>query len=274
MQYFTEKLTTSLSQDATLTGYVMDNSSEIDSQRLRPAVIVCPGGGYRFTSDREAEPIALKMNSFGCQSFVLRYSCAPAQYPTALFELATAVKLVRQRAAEFHVDPQKIVVLGFSAGGHLAANLATKWDQPELTEAGFVPAEIKPNALALGYPVITSDAFAHEDSINALLGEKASEGSLNQVSLEKQVTEQTPPAFIWTTDDDATVPVENSLLYVRALKKVGISCELHIFAHGVHGMSLATKETATLGRPEQISGSVAVWPELFAHWLEEIFKRN
>ena len=221
MQYFTEKLTTSLSQDATLTGYVMDNSSEIDSQRLRPAVIVCPGGGYRFTSDREAEPIALKMNFFGCQSFVLRYSCAPAQYPTALFELATAVKLVRQRAAEFHVDPQKIVVLGFSAGGHLAANLATKWDQPELTEAGFVPAEIKPNALALGYPVITSGAFAHEDSFNALLGEKTTEESLNQVSLEKQVTEQTPPAFIWTIDDDATVPVENSLLYVRALKKLG-----------------------------------------------------
>lgn len=267
MKYFTEKISTSFSNEATLTGYILDNSAEVDADRTRPAVLICPGGGYRFTSDKEAEPVAIKMNSIGCQAFVLRYSCAPAHYPTALFELATAVKLIRDKAVDFNVDPQEIIVLGFSAGGHLAASLATKWDQDVLTSAGFVAEEIKPNALALAYPVITTGAFAHEDSFKALLGENASEETLNDLSLEKQVTEQTPPAFIWTIYDDASVPVENTLLYVKALKRVGINCELHIFSHGAHGMSLATEETAPYDS-EHRSHAVEIWPQLFANWLQ------
>lgn len=271
MKYFTEKILTSLSKKATLTGYILDNSPEIDLERTRPAVLICPGGGYRFTSDKEAEPIAVKMNSLGCQVFVLRYSCAPARYPTALFELATAVKFIRDKAADLYVDPQKIIVLGFSAGGHLAANLATKWDQPLLTSAGFIAEEIKPNALALAYPVITTGAFAHEDSFKALLGDEASAEDLLDVSLEKQVSDQTPPAFIWTVYDDAVVPVENTLSYVKSLKRVGVNCEMHIFAHGTHGMSLANEETAPKDS-EQRSQAVAVWPKLFENWLKEIFK--
>lgn len=271
MQYFTGTISTPLSHQATLTGYLLDNSPEIDAQRTRPAVIICPGGGYRFTSDREAEPIALKMMALGCHSFVLRYSCAPVHYPTALYELAAAVALVRKRAEEFHVDPSKIIVCGFSAGGHLAANLAVKWDQLDLAEVGLNAQDIQPNGLILGYPVITSGVFAHEDSFEALLGEKPVKDSLEAVSLEKQVTKQTPSAFVWTFDDDSVVPVENSLLFVRALKKAGISCELHIFAHGKHGMSLATQQTAGPASPEMLSSAVAVWPDLLANWLAEKF---
>ena len=271
MQYFTEKIVTPLSKTATLTGYVLDNSQEIDQDRVRPAVIVVPGGSYRFTSDREAEPVAVKMNSLGCQSFVLRYSCASARYPTSLYELATAVAMVRQHAADWHVDPNKIIVYGFSAGGHLAASLATKWDQPELTTAGFTAAEIQPNGLALAYPVITSGPFAHEESFQLLLGDEPSDDQLQNVSLEHQVTESTPPTFLWTVDDDAVVPMENSLLFGKALKKAGVSCELHVFAHGQHGMSMADGQTAGPASPEMISTSVAVWQTLFAHWLSENF---
>ncbi|GBG94234.1 acetyl esterase [Ligilactobacillus salitolerans] len=272
MQYLTETLKTPLSETARMTGYILDNSSEVDEKRVRPAVIICPGGGYRFTSDREAEPIAVKMSSFGLQAFVVRYSVAPARYPTALYELAAAVKLVRENASQYHVDPNKIIVLGFSAGGHLAANLATVWNQPILEQGGFTAADCQPNALVLGYPVITSGTFAHEDSFRALLGEDATEQQLSAVSLEKQVSENTPPTFIWTVADDEVVPAENSLMFAQALKKAGVSCELHVFRHGYHGMSLGTKETTNPAAGEMISPTVAIWTELLANWVNEVFE--
>ncbi len=271
MKCFSESIMAPLSTNATLSVYVLDNNPEVDENRVRPAVLICPGGGYRFTSEREAEPIAIKMNSFGYQAFVLWYSYAPAKYPTALYEAAAAVRKIRQKAGNYHVDPDKIIIMGFSAGGHLAADLATMWDQPVLTDVGFKPNDIKPNALALGYPVITTGAYAHEDSFRALLGEKVAEDKLAELSIEKQVTENTVPAFIWTIYDDEIVPVENSLLFAQALKKAGISCELHIFAHGFHGMSLANSETTNPNSQEQASKAVAVWPELFSNWVKEIF---
>ncbi|WP_125767675.1 alpha/beta hydrolase [Lapidilactobacillus wuchangensis] len=273
MKYLQETLTTPLSKTATLTGYILDNSPEMDVDRRRPAVIILPGGGYEFLSDREAEPVAIQFAARGFQAFVLRYSVAPARFPASLLELAQAVATVRQHAAEWHVLPDKIVIQGFSAGAHLAASLGVFWNSALLKKYGFTAAEIQPNGLSLAYPVITSGEFAHEGSIKALLGDDYSDVTKRaEVSLENQVTPATPPTFLWCTYTDGLVPMENSLLFAGALRKANVSCELHVFPEGDHGLSLANAET------QHVSGTgvlpqVAVWPDLFTTWMHHVIEK-
>ncbi|HIY58500.1 MAG TPA: alpha/beta hydrolase [Candidatus Tetragenococcus pullicola] len=251
---------------ATLNTYVIENFREIQLDRKRPAVIICPGGGYEFISEREAEPIAIKMLNYGFQAFVLNYSVKPAVFPQALLELASAVKMVRQNCDKWGVDPEKIAVAGFSAGGHLAASLGVFWEED------FLSAELKgkssdwqPNALMLAYPVITSGEFSHEDSFKALLGDDLSHKE--EFSLEKKVTKQTPPTFLWHTLEDGLVPAENSLLFAQALRKEDIPFALHVFPKGGHGLSLASVES-DLPQSDNIRDDVAVWPDLFSQWLK------
>lgn len=252
---------------AVLTTYIIENAPEIDMDRLRPAVIICPGGGYEMLSDREAEPIAIKMMSYGFQAFVLRYSIKPAVYPLALTELAAAVQLVRSKQEEWHVDPNKIIVAGFSAGGHLAANLGVSWQAPFLEELlDGEKEDWQPNGLLLSYPVLSSGEFAHEGSFRALLAEKYSEKHTS-LSLEHLVTELTPPTFLWHTLEDGLVKAENSLLFAEQLRQHNVPYEMHIFPRGGHGLSLGTKETAN-GGVHNIEPSVVRWPELFADWVE------
>lgn len=249
--------------------YVLDNSPEIDENRVRPAVIICPGGGYAMTSDREAEAVAIRLNALGFQAFVLRYSVAPAVFPRALAELALAVSTVRQHAAEWHVDPNRITVAGFSAGGHLAACLGVFWNHSILTDifTGDCTAW-KPNSLLLCYPVITSGSFAHRGSFVSLLGDRYDE-LVDSVSLETQVHDQVPPVFLWHTDEDDGVPVENSLLLAMALKVHHIPMEMHIYAHGPHGISLATEETKT-PFANTVVPECAGWIDLFASWAKTL----
>ncbi|MHC5248654.1 alpha/beta hydrolase [Enterococcus sp. LJL90] len=256
---------------ASLTTYVMENSQEMDVNRRRPAMIICPGGGYEVTSDREAEPVAIKMLAFGYQVFVLHYSVQPATYPTALIQLAASVALVRKNSEEWFVNPEKIIVAGFSAGGHLAAHLGAAWQTEMIADYLEGPCERwRPNALLLSYPVISSGSFGHQDSFKNLLGENYQQAAAD-FSLENLVTSKTPPTFIWHTGEDGLVPAENSLLFTAALRKVQVPVELHLFTKGGHGLSLAVKETAT-GQPLYgIEKTVAVWPELFAKWFEELF---
>lgn len=253
---------------AFLSTYVMDNSPEIDTERKRPAVIICPGGGYEMTSDREAEAIAIKMLSYGFQAFVLRYSVAPAKYPTALIELARSVALVRANSDKWHVNPEKIIVAGFSAGGHLAASLGVFWEDDVIKEHLVGTKEDwQPNGLLLAYPVITSGDFTHEGSINNLLDNPA-QVTREKLSLEKQITSNTPKTFLWHTVEDDCVPVENSLLFVQGLQKNKVPFELHIFPNGGHGLALATKETeSTYGNGVQ--DACAQWIDLFALWVKE-----
>lgn len=248
---------------AKLTGYLSDNSPEIDSTRVRPAVVICPGGGYEMTSDREAEPVALQVIANGCQAFVLRYSVSPTRYPVALHQLACSVALIRQHATEWHIDPQKIIVAGFSAGGHLAACLGVFWHTAELANIGLSPAQMQPNGLLLSYPVITSGEYRHQGSFNNLLG--TDQAALAKLSVDQQVTNMTPPTFIWHTVADGSVPVENSLLFAQALRRAGVPFELHLFPDGRHGLSLATPEV----NPDQQFDhpEVAVWFDLFITWL-------
>lgn len=272
MQVFTREIDGIDGTKASLTGYVIDNSKEVDPLRVRPTVLVVPGGGYAMTSDREAEPIALQILSFGFNAFVLRYSCAPSRYPVALVQAAESVRLIRKNSQEWNVDPEHVAVLGFSAGGHVAASLATMWNKPVLTSL-FESKEIRPDALGLGYAVLTSGKFAHRDSFTNLLGpqDQANEKLLREVSLEFQVDSQTPPTFLWHTMTDDLVPVENSTIFALALKDHGVPAEVHLYPQGGHGLSLGTAETA-VPSGYGIEKGVQSWVHLFEQWLNRTFR--
>lgn len=159
-------------ETADLYTYFLDNSIEMNINRKRPVVVICPGGGYTMTSDREAEPIAMQYLAKGYHSVILRYSVEPARYPLALLQLAKSVAFLRENAAEFHIDTNKIVIQGFSAGGHLAASLGVFWKKNFIAETLGIDSEmVKPNGMILSYPVITSGEFAHTGSFECLLGE-------------------------------------------------------------------------------------------------------
>lgn len=228
--------------------YMLDASEELKYSTKRPVVLICPGGGYEFTSDREAEPVAMKYLAEGYHAAVLRYSVKPAIYPAALLETAAAVVYLRRHAKEYYIDENQIILQGFSAGGHLAASYATMWTEDFIAERMQAEKEeLKPNLLILAYPVITSGEFAHHDSFHNLLGDRYEELK-EKMSLEHQVNQDTPPVFIWHTYTDATVPAENSLLFMEDLRAKGIVTEFHLYPDGVHGLSLA--DIQTLGREE------------------------
>lgn len=250
---------------AVLVSYASVPEGDAFACLLRPAVIVVPGGGYDHISPREAEPIALRMAADGFQAFVLTYSVAPARYPLALRELARAVAWVRGHAGEFMIDTSRVGVAGFSAGGHLAGLLGGMWNSPWLAgSVGAAPEDIRPDFLCLGYPVVTSGAFAHRGSFERLCGGDAEQQE--KLSVEKLVTGDFPRTFIWHTAEDASVPVQNSLLLGEALAAAGVPFSLHVFPHGAHGMSLAVPETAFKGRPDHVQRQAQAWPEMFAAW--------
>lgn len=270
MQYLKEKLHTPLTDSAELTGYVLDNTAEIDENRTRPAVVICPGGGYKMVSEREGEPIAVQLLAMGVHAFVLNYSVTPIHHPAQLAELASAVQMIRQNATQWHVDPEKIIVMGTSAGGHLAGMLATMWNSQTLKELGYDSQMIKPNGLIMGYSVVTADQeYGHQGSFDHLLGEDASSEEREKLSLQKLVSKDTPISFIWTTTEDQVVPMENSLMMASALRKNGIKFEFHVFPNGPHGHSLATSETAK--NDSQIVKDLQIWPTLLKEWLVENF---
>lgn len=223
---------------ARLTAYIPDNSFAEGASKIRPAVLIIPGGGYQHTSLRESEPVAMKMISEGLCAFVLHYSVAPARFPQALCEALTAISYIRENAKEWNIDPDKIAVCGFSAGGHLTASVGTFWNAPWVEEHMAIDHEkAKPNLLVLSYPVITSGKFAHQGSVNNLLGDNITEENLELISLEKQVNKDVPPTFIWHTYEDGSVPVKNTVLFANALLEQDIPLEMHIYRRGGHGLS-------------------------------------
>ncbi len=239
----------------------------------KPAVIICPGGGYWQVVAREGEPVAREFDRLGCQTFVLSYSVLPDGFPVSLLELAKAVAVVRNRAREWKVDPDRIVVCGFSAGGHLACSLGVFWNREFVWRAIEEKSGegIRPNGMILGYPVITTGPFAHKKFTERLFAHKGgpTEEDKELVSLEKQVTKDTPKAFIWQTCTDRDVPVENSLLLAMAMSRAGVNVELHIFPDGPHGLSLATGETSG-GDPQFENPHSATWTEEAAMWLQKL----
>jgi acetyl esterase/lipase len=221
------------------------------------AVIVVPGGGYAGRAEHEKWPIADFFNKAGLHAFVLDYRVSPHRHPEPLMDAQRAIRMVRQKAAEWKVKPDKIAILGFSAGGHLTASSgvffeAGKSDSPDPVER----VSSRPDALVLCYPVISSKDFGHRGSFENLLGKEASETELAKMSLEDQVRDDTPPTFLWSTANDTAVPVENSFQFARSLRKKEIPFEMHIYPDGPHGLGLA-----------QADPHVATWTPLCVEWL-------
>ncbi len=259
--------------DATLTAYLHGHIRK--ENLLRPAMIVCPGGGYHNLASHEGEPIALYYLSAGMNAFVLRYSIneGAANY-APLIQAALAVRHVREHAEDYGIDPHKIFICGFSAGGHLAASCGILWNSKPVRDAlgitdGICPEGInRPNGLVLSYPVISGMEHRHANSFRFLTGKKEpTDEERMPFSLEYHVDETTPPVFIWHTFDDRVVPVRNTLLLLDALTAHGVPFEAHIYPHGSHGLAFANEETTS---KEKLDPHIESWARLSVEWTKLI----
>ena len=270
--------------------YVPRVSREIEPDIRRPAIVVCPGGGYAFCSERESEAVALRFLAEGFNVFVLWYRVgewaddemrdhdaagwyqkAPEHiFPLPQHDLAAAVAHVRVHAARYHTDPDRIAVMGFSAGGHLAASVSGLWHRAELwEELGLSPQDVRPNAAVLCYPVIVSDQDAHRGSFVHLSGrEKIAQHA--QYDVTNWVSGHYPPTFLWHTFTDDSVPVQNSLRMGLALANAGVLSEMHIFPRGRHGLSLANSLTCHTNDASLQQDECTIWPSLAARFLRSL----
>ncbi len=220
------------------------NMHEMNRQdRKRPCVVICPGGGYEYCSEREMEPIALKFTSKGYNAFVLDYSVMPHSFPVQLCEVAALMELICKNQDAWNCDTDRIVIIGFSAGGHLAAHYSNMYDCSEVRE--YFPESKPVSAAVLSYPVITADdKYWHRGSISNVSGiHGGAAEEYDRFSCERLVSEKTPPTFIWHTAPDDCVPVMNSLLYAEALSKSRVPYEMHIYPFGGHGLATADEQT-------------------------------
>jgi acetyl esterase/lipase len=224
------------------------------------AVIVCPGGGYRnLAIDHEGHQVARWFNSIGVAAFVVKYRLGPRyHHPVQLGDAQRAIRIVRSRAAEYGIAPDRIGIMGFSAGGHLAATAATHFDPVHPSASDPVDrARSRPDFAILGYPVISfTTEYTHQGSKRHLLGDNPDPALVKLLSNELAVTGQTPPTFLFHTNADTGVPPENSVFFYLALRRAGVPAEMHIYEQGPHGVGLASHD-ATLG----------TWPHRLADWL-------
>jgi len=228
----------------------------------RTGVVVAPGGGYlHLAMEKEGFAIARWLNQQGIAAFVLRYRLGPQyHHPTELGDAQRAIRYVRAHAAEYGIEKDRLGMWGFSAGGHLTATAGTQFDAGHSDAADPIDRESsRPQFLILAYPVITlMDPEAHTGSRKFLLGDSPDPTLVTSMSAETRVTADTPPTFLFTTTDDKTVPVMNSVMFYQALVKAGVPAEMHIFQHGVHGAGLAA------ANPD-----LSVWPSLLIKWMRE-----
>jgi acetyl esterase/lipase len=220
-----------------------------------PAMLVLPGGGYERHAAHEAEPVAEWLASLGIHAFILRYRVSPHRHPAPLVDAKGAMQWIRSGRHGLAVDGARTGVLGFSAGGHLAATLSTavSTGDPALDRQASVP-----NLAVLCYPVVSFTEAVHRGCVDNLLGDEPSDQVLRELSAEHNVTASTPPTFAWHTADDSAVDAAHSLLYSSSLCRAGVPAELHLFPHGRHGLGLA----AGVPGPGQ-------WTRLCAEWLAD-----
>jgi acetyl esterase/lipase len=242
----------------------LDTYMEYDLlEKEKGSIIICPGGGYQWRSPREADPVARAFEAQGWQAYVLAYAVEGEMLGTLpLRQVAWAVRTLRQ----LKTDAQPIVVCGFSAGAHLAASLGVHWDDVALFPCKEEQAFHRPDAMVLGYPVITADNESHTKSIERL----AALGDRSYFSLEKYVKEVTPPTFLWHTADDPEVSVNNSLVFANALMACKVPWEMHVFSFGQHGLSLATEEVSEPQKGRYADSHVANWFPLCLQWLQRV----
>ena len=264
-------------EDTKLSVYIQQPSDSLKITK-RPMVLICPGGAYAYTSDREAEPIAFAFMGRGFNVAILRYSCYPAHFPASLLEVGRSIIIIREHAKEWEIDPDAIVVQGCSAGGHLAASFGCFWKEDFISEKLFGTAlaeekeKLRPNGLILCYPVISGGEFAHRDSFKNLLGDRYDE-LLEKTSLENSVNKNVPRTFIWHTYTDGSVPVENSYLFAMALKRCNINTELHVFPEGGHGLSMSNWLSEGKEGKENVP-ACEPWIELACTWMKYFLKNE
>jgi acetyl esterase/lipase len=231
-----------------------------EGQGVGTAVIVCPGGGYTGLSmDKEGDQFARWFNSLGVTAFVLKYRLGPRyHHPIELGDAQRAIRTVRSKAADYRISPDRVGIMGFSAGGHLASTAGTHLDPVNANPADPIDkVSSRPDFLILGYPVISfTTPYVHRGSMRALLGENPDPKLVELMSNELQVTAQTPPTFLFHTNADTGVPAENSVLFYLALRKAGVPAEIHIYEKGPHGVGMAPNDAA-----------LSTWPGRLADWL-------
>ena len=260
---------------ALLTCYLPNRSIEINAKRKRPAMLVLPGGGYGMVSDREGEPVALKFLNSGFVSFVLTYSVAPVRFPRQLTEAVMAMNYIRLNAEEFGVAPDMVSAIGFSAGGHLCATLGSICDCDAVKSLFASRVDPRPNAVVLGYPVITChNEKGHVGSFKNLLGEE-NKDEYEKLDLVKLIDSKSSPAFIWATYTDGVVPVRNAILAADAYESADVPFSIHVWGRGQHGLSVADKtvyckEGEVYPALVNATNSVAKWFDLAVEWLEEM----
>ena len=229
--------------------------ARVSTARRRPAVLILPGGGYEHISQREGEPVALRFAARGWVPFVLTYSVSPSRFPTQLREAAWAMRYIRESAGALEIDPKMVAVVGFSAGGHLAGTLATRFDGPNVA-----PAEVlRPDVLGLCYPVVAAWGRTHAASFENLTGGDAA--LAQALSLDKLARGEMPPVFLWATRDDGSVPCRNSILLAQALDEAGVDFAFHLYRHGPHGLATADALAFSTKTPPQVSPEASGWPE-------------
>ena len=245
--------------EATLEGYLLDCEISLGQDKNRPAIVICPGGGYAYCSPREAEPIALRYAARGFHAFILRYSCGwEAADFQPLKQVSWVIGLIREHAAEWHVDPEKIATCGFSAGGHLAF------------AAGLL-GENKPNAMVLNYPAVTVPNMPGMNfMLQFLTGHKdVTDEDAAYYSLLNHITKDAPPVFLAATAEDL-LTAHGALPVAKKYSDLGLFYELHIFQHGPHGYSVAD-ETSADGSVQMLNSAYAKWHDMSVDWLHKIF---
>ncbi|HEX4265433.1 MAG TPA: alpha/beta hydrolase [Verrucomicrobiae bacterium] len=211
----------------------------------RAAMVICPGGGYAGLAAHEGEGYAHWLASKGITCFVLKYRLGSAgyRYPVELEDGARAIRLVRSRAGEWKLNPNRIGIIGSSAGGHLASMVMTHFDAGNSNATDVIDRQSsRPDVAVLCYPVITMGKFAHQGSKKNLLGDNPPSALVEETSSELQVTKDSPPCFVWSTSDDTVVPIENTLEFAEALRKARVPFEVHVYEHGAHGLGLGSRE--------------------------------
>lgn len=255
----------------TLDIYLPYNMTEMHHEdRKRPCMVICPGGGYGMCSQRESEPVALHFLPEGFNVFVITYSVAPFRFPVQLREVAAVMELIYKNAEEWNCDTGKIAIMGFSAGGHLAAHYSTMFDCKEVREV--LPDSKSVNASVLCYPVISAESVtAHMGSFINLLGHNPeNQEETEYFSCDKHVKPTTPPAFLWHTAADDCVPLKNSLLYAEALWRNKVPVELHVYPFGGHGLS--TCDSQTIDDMNDIFAYNSAWLSSLKKWLKLVFE--
>ncbi len=247
----------SLGNHAVMTAYLLDSGLKFGQDVNRPAVVICPGGGYIYLSPREGEPIALAYAAKGFHTFVVEYSLG---YDAAGFaplkELSDALGIIREHAKEWMVAEDKIAVCGFSAGGHLALSCG-------------VMGENRPNAMILGYPAVHFEGMTAIAKIVSGKGEEFSKADLEDFNLLTKISPETPPTFVFVTGDDTSIK-SDTIRLLAELDQHQVTCEYHLFGFGPHGYSLANEASAD-GSSQVIDAHVAKWLDLSSEWLIRIF---